>query len=52
MLEIKMDDDSLYRYENEDYTDYDITKEYVVVKNKESWIGVFDKRHFVCLVCC
>ena len=50
MIEIKMDDGSLYRFKKEDYSEYDITKEYVVVKRAEQWIGVFDKKHFVSLV--
>ncbi len=46
MIEIKMDDGSLYRFKNEEFTDYDITQHYVVVKDGEQWIGVFDRTHY------
>lgn len=49
MIEIKMDDGSIYRFKNADYTEYDITKDFVVVKNGEAWIGVFDRSHFISL---
>lgn len=50
MLTIKMDDGSLYKFKEGEYTDYTITNEYVVVKRDECWIGIFDKKHFVSLI--
>ena len=50
MLIIKTDDGTLYKFNKEEYTDYTITNEYVVVKRDDQWIGVFDKKHFVSLV--
>ena len=50
MLTIKMDDGSLYKFKAEEYTDYTITNEYIVVKRNECWIGVFDKKHFISLI--
>ena len=50
MLTIKVDDGSLYKFKAEEYTDYTITNEYVVVKRDNQWIGVFDKKHFVSLI--
>ena len=46
----KMDDGSLYKFKAEEYTEYTITNEYIVVKRNECWIGVFDKKHFVSLI--
>ena len=50
MLVIKMDDGSLYKFKAEEYTEYTITNEYIVIKRNECWIGVFDKKHFVSLI--
>ena len=50
MLVIKMDDGSLYKFKAEEYTEYTITNEYIVVKRNEYWIGVFDKKHFISLI--
>ena len=50
MLTIKMDDGSLYKFKAEEYTDYTITNEYVVVTRDKQWIGIFDKKHFVLLI--
>ena len=50
VLTIKMDDGSLYKFKAEEYTDYTITNEYIVVKRNECWIGVFDKKHFISLI--
>ena len=50
MLTIKMDDGSLYKFKAEEYTDYTITNEYIVVKRNECWIGVFDKKHHISLI--
>ena len=50
MLTIKTDDGTLYKFKNEEYTDYTITNEFIVVKNGNAWIGVFDKKHFISLI--
>ena len=50
MLVIKMDDGSLYKFKAEEYTEYTITNEYIVVKRNECWIGIFDKKHFISLI--
>ena len=50
MLIIKMDDGSLYKFKNEEYTEYIITNEYIVVKNNNQWIEKKKKKHFVSLI--
>lgn len=47
MLTIKMDDGSLFKFKAEEYTDYTITNEYIVVKRNECWIGIFDKNSLI-----
>ena len=49
MIKIKMDDGVIYNFKEGEYDDYDITKEYIVVKRKEQWVGIFDKKHFISL---
>lgn len=51
MLTIKMDNKAMYQFADSEYTDYTITEDYVVVRDEEQWIGVFDRTHFVSLVC-
>lgn len=50
MLTIKMIDGSIWRFANKDYTEYDITQNFVVVKRDDQWIGVFARDSFMLLI--
>ena len=47
MLRIRLFDGSYFEFDN--FTDYEITDDLVIVKKGEQWIGVFDRDQFVSL---
>lgn len=48
MLTIGLFDGTYYNFD--DFTDYEITKDLVIVKKDQTWIGVFNRNQFVSLV--
>ena len=50
MLRIRMIDGNYFDFKDEEFTDYEITEDLVIVKNNERWIGIFDRDRFVSLV--
>lgn len=49
MLYIKLKDGSIYKFKKNEFTEYEIKKDFVVVYNKDAWIGVFALSEFVAL---
>lgn len=50
MLKIIMWDGNCFEFKDEEFTEYELTKDLVIVKKNEQWVGIFNREHFVSLV--
>ena len=50
MLTVKTDEGKLYQFASEEYTDYELTESYFVVKYNEQWIGIFSREHLISVI--
>lgn len=50
MLTVKTDDGKIYQFTRSEYTDYDLTESYFVVKRRDQWIGIFSRDHLISVV--